>query len=63
MLLHTLYLLSRGLSSQPVKDTQSSDQLTTLTGKEVTGFVALSVDMHQNQQTDKTFQTCPQIRE
>jgi hypothetical protein len=46
-----------------VKDTQSSDQLTTLTGKEVTGLVALSVDMHQNQQTDKTFQTCPQIRE
>jgi len=46
-----------------VKDTQSSDQLTTLTGKEVTGFVALSVDMHQNQQTDKTFQTCSQIRE
>jgi hypothetical protein len=63
MLLHTLCLLTRDLSSQPVKDPQSSHQLTTITGKEVTGFVALSVNMHQNQQTDKTFQTHPQIRE
>jgi hypothetical protein len=51
MLLHTLCLLTRGLSSQPVKDPQSSHQLTTITCKEVTGFVAFECQ-HASKPTD-----------